>query len=302
MLSNTHGGLATLLVLAFASACSSSDDGGNTNNPVGTAGSPGSGGSPNVPTGPAPVIPELTETCPEFVPDSTIDFMGLAGIRMVAGDKQPGPTAPMLFYWHGTGSVAGEFELLAREVRDGILAEGGVIVSFQGTTGGNIWSGTAIFGPGDLNLTDQLLACAVKNHNVDPRRVFTMGCSAGGLFSGAMAAARSNYIAAAAPNSGGWIGAVPFQNDYTPALMTVHGAPGRDVVLVDFSATSATADNAFKDRGGFVINCNTGAGHCGGAPAAPSVWEFFKAHPYGVEPEPYLGGLPAGFYEPCQIF
>jgi hypothetical protein len=117
-----------------------------------------------------------------------------------------------------------------------------------------------------------------------------------------MAAARSTYIASASSNSGGWIGAVPFQNDYTPSLMTVHGAPGRDVVVVDFSSASATADKAFKDRGALVINCNTNAGHCGGAPAAPSVWEFFKAHPYGVVPEPYAAGLPAGFYEPCQIF
>jgi hypothetical protein len=234
--------------------------------------------------------------------DSTIDFMGLGGIQIAAGPKAAGPTAPMVFYWHGTGSVSSEFGVLAPAVRDGVVSEGGVIVSFQGTTGGDIWSGTAIFGRGDFNLTDQLLGCAVQNHNIDPRRVFTMGCSAGGLFADAMAASRSNYIAAASSNSGGWIGAVPFENDYTPPLMTVHGAPGRDVVIVDFSSASATADKAFKDRGGFVIDCNTNAGHCGGAPAAPSVWEFFKAHPYGVDPEPYAGGLPAGFYEPCQIY
>jgi len=31
---------------------------------------------------------------------------------------------------------------------------------------------------------------------------------------------------------------VAFQNNNTPALMTVHGASGTDVVIVDFSSTS----------------------------------------------------------------
>ena len=81
-----------------------------------------------------------------------------------------------------------------------------------------------------------------------------------------MAAARSNYLAAAASNSGGWT--VPV------ALMTVHGAAGVDVVGVDFSQTSATADDAFKQRGAFVINCDHGGTHCGGG-LAPDIWQFF---------------------------
>jgi dienelactone hydrolase len=145
------------------------------------------------------------------------------------------------------------------------------------------------------------LGCAVKEYNVDPRRIFATGCSAGGLFSAAMAARRSNYIAAAAPNSGGWVSPVSWQSDYTPALMTIHGAAGSDVVIVDFSNTSRTADDAFKRRSGFVINCNHMGGHCGGAALAPSIWTFFKAHPYGVTPEPW-SSLPAGFHSSCRIF
>jgi hypothetical protein len=265
-----------------------------------TGGVTGAGGSIG-PPGTTPVVPPITETCPEFQ-DGTITFMGLGGIRIVAGPKAPGPTAPMVFYWHGTASTSGEFNTRAPAVRDGVVAEGGVLVSFQGTTGGDLLSGTSIFGAGDFELTDQLFACAVRDHNVDPRRVFTTGCSAGGLFSGAMAAMRSSYIAASAPNSGGTIGQPQFENDYTPALMTIHGAPGRDVVIIDFSNSSRTADEAFKARGGFVINCNHGGGHCGGTALAPSIWEFFKAHPYGVEPEPWSAGLPGGFHDSCEIF
>ena len=193
---------------------------------------------------------------------------------------------------------------MAGAIRSGVEAEGGILVSFQGTTGGDSLSGTSVFGRGDLQLVDQLVACAVRDHNVDPRRIFTTGCSAGGLFATNLAALRSQYIAAAAPNSGGMTFPRQVASDYTPALMTVHGAPGRDVVVVDFSDTSATADRSFSERGGFVIDCNHGGGHCGGAGLAGDIWEFFQAHPYGVEPapSPWTSGLPNGFSSACEIF
>jgi poly(3-hydroxybutyrate) depolymerase len=145
------------------------------------------------------------------------------------------------------------------------------------------------------------VACAVRDHNVDPRRIYTMGCSAGGLFATATAALRSQYIAAAAPNSGGQITPLMFQNQHTPALMTVHGTAGSDLVVVDFAQASASADAAFKARGGFVIDCNTGGGHCGGAGLADDAWKFFLAHPFGVSPEPWANELPVGFSDQCTI-
>jgi predicted esterase len=246
-----------------------------------------------------PVIPAVTATCPTFV-NSTITFMGLAGIQIVAGAKPPGATAPMVFYWHGTGGQSGEFATNATAIQQGVVQEGGVLVSFQGTLGGDLRSGTLIFGAADYPVADQLVACAVRDHNIDPRRIFATGCSAGGLFSTAMAAERSNYIAAAAPNSGGFILNLPFQGPAKPALMTMHGAAGTDVVVVDFSVTSATADTAFKAQGSFVIDCDTGGRHCGAGSLAPAAWQFFKAHPYGVSPEPWTS-LPSGFPSICSI-
>lgn len=277
---------------------------GGAVNPQGAGGmdTAGAGGSVVTPGSVEPIIPALTAQCPEFR-DSTINFMGLGGIQVVAGAKPAGPTAPMVFYWHGTGSTAGEFAFMAGAVRQGVVSEGGVLISFQGTTGGDLRSGTSIFGQGDYALADQLAACAVQNHNVDPRRIFATGCSAGGLFSTAMAAERANYMAAAAPNSGGFTIPQQFQRaDWTPALMTIHGAPGSDVVVIDFSQSSATADQAFKAHGGFVVNCNHGGGHCGGGGLAPDIWNFFKAHPYGTSPSPWAGGLPAGTNSACKIY
>lgn len=247
------------------------------------------------------MIPPVPSDCPDFR-NGTITYGGLGGITVAVGAKASGPTAPMLFYWHGTGSFSGEYATMAAAVAQGIQQEGGVIISFQDTTGGDLLSGTAIFGAGDFKLADNLLACAVKNYNIDPRRVFATGCSAGGLFSDAMAAERSAYMAAAASNSGGWTVPVAFENAHTPSLMTVHGAPGSDVVIIDFSQASATADMAFKAKGAFVINCNHGGGHCGGAGQAGDIWKFFKAHPFGVSPEPWAMGLPAGFSSVCKIY
>jgi poly(3-hydroxybutyrate) depolymerase len=228
--------------------------------------------------------------------------MSLSGISVVAGAKASGPTAPMVFYWHGTGSTAGEYASMAAAVSQGVTQEGGVLISFNGTTGGDLLSGTAIFGAGDFKLADGLLACAVKNNNVDPRRIFATGCSAGGLFTGAMLAQRSSYMAAGAPNSGGWTTPLQFQNAHIPAIMTIHGAPGTDVVIIDFSQSSMTADTAFKGKGGMVINCNHGGIHCGGGGLAGDVWKFFKAHPFGVTPLPWKDMLPAGFSPQCKIF
>jgi hypothetical protein len=274
--------------------------------PAGMSGAAGTGGMmpPAMPPAGAgkPVVPAMPSDCPEFRNGATITYKSLGGIAVVAGQKASGPTAPMVFYWHGTGSFSGEYATMAAAVQQGVVQEGGVLISFQGTTGGDLLSGTAIFGKGDFELTDGLLACAVAKNNIDPTRVFATGCSAGGLFSGAMAAARSNYIAAAAPNSGGWTAPVAFQNMNTPALMTIHGAPGVDVVIIDFSNSSSTADMAFKKRGGFVINCNHGGGHCGGGGLAPDIWKFFKAHPYGTNPSPWASALPDGFNKNCKIF
>ena len=140
----------------------------------------------------------------------------------------------------------------------------------------------------------------MRDHNVDPRRIYVTGCSAGGLFSAAMAARRSSYIAAAAANAGGWAMPVTWQNNHTPALMTVHPLGGLDQVLIDFGATSKKADDAFKGRGGFVINCVHESTHCARG-LGPSFWQFFESHPFGVAPEPW-STVPSGFLAGCKIY
>jgi hypothetical protein len=127
-----------------------------------------------------------------------------------------------------------------------IKAKGGIIVSPQSGTGtGGDCSGTGTFAMDDFKIADQIVGCAVKNWGIDPHRIYATGCSAGGLQSGCMAMMRSGYMAAAVPNSGGEVGPIqPQDPSHIPALMTMHGKAGQDVVIVDFSQTSATMDSS----------------------------------------------------------
>jgi poly(3-hydroxybutyrate) depolymerase len=154
---------------------------------------------------------------------------------------------------------------------------------------------------GDFDIADQIAACAVRDYHIDPHRIYTTGCSAGGLQAGCMATMRSNYIAAVLPNSGGVVFQQALEGMHVPAVMTMHGGAS-DMVIVTFSQTSATLDMQFKSAGGFVINCDHGGGHCQ-APAdlQAAGWVFLKDHPYGVSPEPYGMTLPANFPSYCKI-
>jgi poly(3-hydroxybutyrate) depolymerase len=240
--------------------------------------------------------------CPELE-TGTVTVGGLSGISLQVGPKQAG--GALVFYWHGTGSSANEVNLLIpSSVRQEILAEGGIIVSFEGSLGtGGDCSGTKTFSKDDFNVADQLAACAVRDHGIDARRIYTTGCSAGGLHAGCMGAVRSSYVAAVVPNSGGQLGQQALQDsEHVPAVMTMHGGAS-DKVVVSFATTSAAYDKRMSEAGSFVVNCDHGGGHCQ-APAAlyTAGWEFMKAHPFGVAPEPYESGLPQSFPEYCQPY
>jgi hypothetical protein len=288
------------------------DGGGATGGDGGVGPTPPDGGASGREAGPVgdagaigpaePVIPPISDTCPTFA-TGTVTVGGLGGIALQVGARGDG-TGSLLFYWHGTGSNSGEVNaLVPAAVRQEILAQGGIIASFQGSLGtGGDCSGTATFSKDDFRIADTIAACAVRDYGIDPHRIYTTGCSAGGLQAGCMGALRSSYIAATVPNSGGEVAQQPIQDrSRVPAVMTMHGG-AQDMVIVSFATTSATYDAQMKAAGSFVVNCNHGGGHCQ-APAAlyTAGWEFMKAHPFGIEPEPFASGLPASFPNFCTV-
>jgi hypothetical protein len=104
-------------------------------------------------------------------------------------------------------------------------------------------------------------------------------------------------------NSGGSAFQLPSQDPArVPATITAHGPGGFDVVIIDFEAASLDYDRDVVARGGFAVDCNHGGGHCAAPPELiKAQWEFANAHPYGVDPKPYTGGLPGSFPSYCQI-
>jgi predicted esterase len=269
-------------------------------------GDSGSGGTGGSFVG-EPVIPEPMGECPDFttgrqtVLGMETDFL-VGEVGAVKG--------PLLINWHGTGGNGNQaLAQLPQSVKDDIVARGGVIIAPNDneevregqdvTFILNVW-----YDIQDLEYADHLVACAVQNHNIDPRQIYVTGCSAGGLMTGVMALTRSGYVAAAAPNSGGvptpsWMLGDP---DHVPPIFAMHGGE-EDTVYVNFGMTSRSLGDQINEGGGLFVECNHMIGHCLAPPELyESAWEFMKAHPFGVTPEPLEMGLPDDYPDYCSIY
>jgi poly(3-hydroxybutyrate) depolymerase len=272
--------------------------------PSSMMGEASTGGLPATPTtGAEPKIPAAMGECPEFK-NGTMMIGGHSNIMVTAGPA--GKKGALLFYWHGTGSSAeGEVSRLPKAMVDDIISTGGIIAGFNGsgTKGGKgDCSGTAAHNMADFDSADQVVACAVSKHGIDPRRIYSAGCSAGGLQTGCMAMVRSSYLAAVAPNSGGIVSPQMWQDMHSPAVMTMHGGAS-DMVIVTFSQTSASFDMNAKMHGSFVINCDHGGGHCAASDELKTAyWLFMKDHPFGIEKSPWATAIPAGVPEYCKVY
>lgn len=273
---------------------------------ISMAGSPGNGGSPPG-TGGAPqmtpgepVIPAVSGSCPQIV-TGNITVMGQQ-VQIWAGAKSAKP-APILFYWHGTGGSSSEASAFMGAQIQEIQSEGGVVASFSTSLGTGTNTGDLVWYTDDFKMADQILACAVQQLNIDTHQIYSAGCSAGGLQTGAMAVVRSSYIAGGMPNSGGSLLSNFETPNYTPALITAHGSYSGDYVILHFSDISKNTDTAFCKRGAFAVDCDHGGGHCG-APAAliAAQWQFLKDHPYGTTVDPYNGTLPSSFPSYCTRY
>jgi hypothetical protein len=276
---------------------------GSTGSSTGTSGSSVSGSSGGVVVttgGGDPKIPAVMGTCP-MIATGNIMVLGQS-VSLQVGTKQAEKKGAVMFYWHGTGSSAAEVAGLGAAVTE-ITGEGGVVASFSTSTGMGTNTGNNVWYTGDFAMADQILACAVQQLNIDIRRVYTAGCSAGGLQAGAMVYSRSSYLAASMPNSGGTIFPFP-QDDMSRVanIITTHGKMGTDVVVIDFASASLMEDKDVVAKKGFAIDCDHGGGHCGAPPDDTAAqWRFCKDHPFGVSPEPYAAGIPSGFPAYCTI-
>ncbi|HEX4340862.1 MAG TPA: hypothetical protein VH062_33370 [Polyangiaceae bacterium] len=287
--------------LAFVSSGCSSDSKGSAKASVETTDAGDSGSTP-VDTGPQPKLPAAPADCPTLA-TGTVNVLGQP-VELWVGDKQPGKKGPVLLYWHGTGSTADEIKAFMSPMLDEIQAEGGIAASFTTTLGTGTTTGNNVWYTGDYDSADVIVACAAQQLDVDVKRIYAAGCSAGGLQAGSMVAARSSYLAAAMTNSGGDLLVSTFDDPtHIPSIITTHGNFDQDFVVVHFSDVSKHTDQVIADMGGFSVDCDHGGGHCG-APAddIAAEWQFVKDHPFGVSVDPYANGLPSTFPTYCTKY
>lgn len=303
-------GLAPALLFALALGCSSNDP-SSAKQPVDAG--------PSVTKGPEPTLPAAPADCP-VLQTGTMDLFGSKGVVLRVGERQADKKGPVLFYFHGTGSVAAEmsafWQTAQNPILDEIAQEGGIAVSFETTvatlpadnpnnTGNGVWY------TNDYGVADSILACAVQQLNIDTRRIYAAGCSAGGLESGTMAMMRSSYLAAVVTNSGGHIlpSGIGFEDPtHIPAVISAHGTYDNDFVILHFTQWARHLDQQIVGAGGLSTDCTTPNGHCmlfppttiDPAPVVAAWWQFLKDHPFGTTTDPYADGLPSSFPAFCQ--
>jgi hypothetical protein len=293
-----------------SSTGSSSSSGGSSS---GTSSGSSSGVSTSVGSsgGTPTMLPQVQGTCPTVAASTTVQQLTYAGepVSVWAPSPLPSKPGPLVMFWFETGGSANDATWQFGEISE-VNAAGGTVVAFGASNMQGTNTGDLVWYTGDFNTADQVVACGIQQHLVDPTRIYALGASAGGLQTTWMSYARSGYLAAVATISGGLTGEDGFYLDPTtmpqdpsnvPAALVNHGAEGLDVVAIDFAVASSAWEQDIAMKHGFSIDCNTGGGHVSGTPQiCPGIWQFFQDHPFKVVDD-YTSGLPSVFPSDCQI-
>jgi len=267
------------------------------------------------PRGPQPPAPlPYAGACPTFV----------AGKNTILADTRarsfelflpPHPNnngAGLVYVWHGNGdsakSLAGYF--LAQEAAKEYNA---IVVAPSNCCSDNFndccdmsmtWNmGTFSETEADLSLFDGILTCIDEQFNIDNRRVYTTGFSAGSLWSTYLVVNRGEYLAAATIFSGGTGLVVDYATpgNTLPVLLAWGGTADVFMGVVDFQEMTLEFSEKLRADGHFVAECNHGLGHTVpfGGPTWGHRWLF--AHQWGDEASPFGAGLSADFPDYCVI-
>jgi hypothetical protein len=304
---------------SLASAGSSSFSTAGTSSLTGTAGvaavgggsgTNGSAGSVATSGGSAPKIPDAPAMCPTFTNGGVARIPRASGTMVPvtiyidpAAKSKPAPGGPLIIYWHATASSPVEVTSGFGMANITAVTAAGGVVAAPATTACNGCTTTddGYWFEEDDVVADQIVACAIKQANIDVTHIHTLGWSAGGLHTTHVAQARSNYIASFISYSGGLFILPSMDQDPTnkvPGILT-YGDPGADVVILDFNAQSKTWYTTFQPMGWYSMMCHHPGGHEVDPMIAPLSLRFFKDHPFKVNPEPYATMIPTGYPSYC---
>lgn len=239
------------------------------------------------PKGPTPAKPisySAGSACPKLVKGENTFWSW--GIDRKVDIYLPKNTndAGLLFLWHGLGGSKENFGkgMNAQGLANALQAvvavpQGGV--KFTGWGWGNEDEATE-----DAALFDDLLTCIDGQFDIDNARVWSMGFSAGALWTSWLAMHRSTFLASAVAWSGG---TGENSNKYkTPKrkipMLLAWGGPN-DNAGMKFQQTTLTMAKNLRKDGHFVTTCDHGLGHT--IPQNGLTWaiDFLQRHTFTVE-------------------
>ena len=275
-----------------------SGDASTPSTDAGSAGHDGGGGGPPPsdagPKGNVPV-PHPVGACPTFQ-NGTVTFNPAAGARSVRLFLDPSALSkhgPLVLYWYSTyGSPAQATQAFGASMQT-IESLGGIVAApVDNGTGQFPWLDNVA---GNTLLADEIVGCAAAA-GIDTARIHSLGFSAGALMTTRLAFARSNYLASVATYSGGLnSSAAPTYEDPSNkfAALILTGGTSDNVYNTDFHQASLALQTKLKADAHSALYCDHGGGHSIPSAYTAAVGQFFIDHPFGTNPSPYVGALPA---------
>lgn len=261
--------------------------------------------------GEGPILPMVTGTCPTFK-EGVLKFQpaGISRARRVqvyAPEKTQENRGPIVFFWHGMGAHPTQsLRAMGKTLKDLQAAGGWLIAPYPDPRALPVpWYAFFSDKEDDHLLADEIVACAMSQKLIDPRRIHGLGMSAGSFQGGEMSFMRSNYVASSALYSGGFLEErdVPTRqgsNDPVATMLLFGGEMDR-IAHVTYRRTSDKYLKQLKVPKDRAILCNHRRGHTMPSSAHPGVWKFFVDHPFRVHPASYADKLPEPIADYCKL-
>jgi len=245
--------------------------------------------------------PEYDGTCPGFSEGLNTGFLSSGNerqFRLALPDNPEG--APVVFTWHWLGGNSQQmmewldFESLP-SYSDAIV----IAPDSDGYPSEWRWD-QADQGNSDGQFFEDMLACLSEEFSVDLGRIHTTGMSAGGLWSTWLILNRSEWLASAAPMSGGVLSDWYISPEDPIPVMLIWGGITDTYGTFSFDQASDQFSAELRADDHFVVECDHGDGHVPPDEPAPLTWDFFSVHKKG-EVSPWADGLPEHLPGFCSI-
>ncbi len=252
-------------------------------------------------------------TCPDFADGAVQMQVGKYGRSLLVTLPEQPKGAGVLFLWHGLGDTAKNFnnafgaKQLATTLNAVVITPDACCntATAKGCcsmmTGWHFVADTAI----DADIFDGALSCLEAQHGIDRKRVYTMGFSAGGLWSTWLVMHRSAQLAAAAILSGGVNDYNPWSKPALPVPVVDSSGGPTDLFgsgLVDFQASTETLNKYLRGAGHFVVHCQHNQGHTVTPDIVQFALHFLSGHSHDAKGQsPLATGLPVSAPAGCKI-